>query len=449
MSGTELYGKNLTWGLVSGLGNNYEVNFLPYDIRDASRYLWSASGTQQLTEQVWKRAYNVLANCNNLIQEVEKKDTSFFTQKASEKNMILGEMYGIRAMLHFELLRIFSPAPVTGYAGATIPYVTTYPEYQPVRLNMQQIFASITTDMRKAQNMLANIDTVLLRNVMRSNTGRIRNAGSWVDIPQGDFFNYRGERMNYFAATSLLARIYLYKGDYDSANINSRIVYDYQKKNWFRWTSSSYQGQITDVDYIHTKRPDELLLCFSNNKNYENWITGLAPGGGEGGLNFRMNNNYMNELFKADLDDFRLVGWYNRYNDQRYLTWSRPKGNSYEADQVLQNQGPLLPVLRFSEMYHIQIECLIKQNKLTDAINMMNDLRTNRGAKTKISNSASGGDLMEILVKDIIRETLTEGQAFFMFKRLNRNIFNGTTDRVMKPEDWFAPLPQSEVAYQL
>lgn len=31
--------------------------------------------------------------------------------------MILGEMYGIRAMMHFDLLRLFAPAPVTNPTG--------------------------------------------------------------------------------------------------------------------------------------------------------------------------------------------------------------------------------------------------------------------------------------------------------------------------------------------
>ena len=47
-----------------------------------------------------------------------------------------------------------------------------------------------------------------------------------------------------------------------------------------------------------------------------------------------------------------------------------------------------------------------------------------------------------------IRETLTEGQTFFMFKRLNRDIFNGSSDIKMTPEKWVVPIPYSESAYQ-
>ncbi len=448
MSSPELYGKNLTWGFASAISNNYEMWYLPWNMIDAAQYKWTTANTQAFTEQIWQKTFNVLANINNLIQEVQKKDTSFFAERTNEKNMILGEMYGLRGMLHFEMLRIFSPAPVTGYAGQTIPYVDAYPVYQPARLNMTALFDRVIADMKQAQTYLGFVDTVYLKDVMRSANGRIRSVSGGVPLTQGDFFNFRGQRMNYFAATAILARVYLYKGDYENARNNAQHVYDYQKKNWVQWTNAIYQGQITDVDYIHTKRPAELLFCLSNNNTYTTYETEIASAG-SGSMMYSMNDSYISSLFEGDLDDYRLVGWYNRHGDMRYLTWARPKGTSYDADQVRQNQGPLLPVLRFTEMYHILIECLNRQGRTPDAVTIMNDLRLRRGAKVKIAATISADDLMNILVKDIVRETLTEGQGFFVFKRLNRNIFNGPTDLVMKPADWYAPLPQSETAYQL
>lgn len=448
MSTPSLYGNNLSWGMMSAMGQNYEVWALPYKMQDIARFNYASSTAQENLEAVWQTAYNALANCNNIIKQVEPKDSLFFPERTTEKNMILGEMYGLRALIHFELLRIFSPAPATGFNGQTIPYVTDYPTYQPQRLNMPDIFAKITGDLKKAQSLLAVVDTVVLRQVNRTGVGRVRSGSSWINLPQGDFFNYRAERMNYFAATGMLARAYMYKGDYDSAYKYARVVYDAQKRNWYQWTQSINQGQISDVDYIYTKRPDELMLTFSDANTYLYYETALNANG-IGSMAFSMNDTYVTELFQGDNDDYRKVGWYNRYNDQRYLTWTKPKGNSYYAEQVLNGQGPLLPVMRFTEMYHILVECNIRQNKVTDAVTILNDLRTNRGAKTKIANTVSGPALMEILIKDIVRETLTEGQTFFLFKRLNRNIYNGATDRVMQPADWFAPLPQSEVAYQL
>lgn len=446
LSTADLYGKNLTWGFATAMAQTYDDRFIYNELGALSRFEWESISAQNGLEQVWSRAYNVLANCNNIIQVVQAKDTGFFPQGSNEKNMILGEMYGIRALVHFDLLRLFAPAPVTGYSGAAIPYVTTYPEYQPARLNMATVFTKITEDMTNAQSLLTSIDTIYLRQIMRSSVGRIRNPGSYFNLPQGEFFNYRCERMNYFAATALLARIYLYKGEYENAFKNAKIVYDAQKRNWFQWTASMNQGEITDPEYIFTKRPDEIVLSFSNAKNYENYESLMSQPGSQ---MFRLPDRYMEFLFDVDTDDFRKAGWYDRYNDKRYLTWARPRGTSYYADLTLKQQGPLLPVLRFSEMYHIMIEYYIRNGNVTDAVPILNDLRTRRGAKLKIPNTISAADLMEKLVKDITRETLTEGQTFFLYKRLNRNIFKGETDRVMTAKDWTAPLPLSETAYLL
>ncbi|MBO9633942.1 MAG: RagB/SusD family nutrient uptake outer membrane protein [Chitinophagaceae bacterium] len=448
LSTTDLYGRNLSYGVLSAMGCNYDINYVPYDSREAGRYNWEESSARESMEEIWQSAYKTLANCNNVIQAVESKDSSFFAESANEKNMILGEMYGIRAMIHFDLLRIFCPAPVTGYAGEAIPYVTKYPDPQPVRVNMATAFAHIIEDLKQSTSLLGNIDTVYLRRVMTSSVGRIRNPGSWIPLPQGDFFNFRAQRMNYFAATGLLARVYMYKGEYEPAARYAKIVYDIQKRNWFTWTSSIYQGQITDVDYIYPKRPEELVLSFANTQSY-NIYDNQTISSGIANQNFRIPSAYMNKLFEGDLDDYRLVGWYNRYGDQRYITWMRPKGTSYNATSTAAWQGPLLPVMRFTEMYHILIECYARQGKVVDAVAIFNTLRTNRGAKVKINDNISPEGLINKLVIDIVRENLTEGQTFFLFKRLNRNIFNGDTDIIMAPKDWYAPLPLSETAYLL
>ena len=79
---------------------------------------------------------------------------------------------------------------------------------------------------------------------------------------------------------------------------------------------------------------------------------------------------------------------------------------------------------------------------------MFNSLRTSRGAKTRLTSDMSPDDLRLKLMYDIIRETLTEGQTFFMFKRLNQDIFNGSDNIKMTPEKWVIPIPYSESAYQ-
>ena len=125
----------------------------------------------------------------------------------------------------------------------------------------------------------------------------------------------------------------------------------------------------------------------------------------------------------------------------------RPTGTSSTATEVARDQGPLIPIIRFSEMYHILIEYYIQKGQTAEAINLFKDLRIARGVKSKIPETLDQKQLMDKLVNDMIRETLTEGQTFFMYKRLNRNIFNGETDLIMEAKNWTMPIPHSETAY--
>ncbi|KIO44205.1 MULTISPECIES: RagB/SusD family nutrient uptake outer membrane protein [Sanguibacteroides] len=443
LSSTDLYGKNLTWGFASAIGHNYQTSsttYLPTSLYYAAQFDWENAET--VTEQIWSKAYNTIAACNDIIQHVEGKDTTFFELGSIEKDMILGEMYGVRAMLHFDIYRLFAPAPVTNYAGTTIPYVTTYPDHQPVHKTAEEVETLIIEDMERAKALLTKVDTVFCVSWCKSTSARLRHSNSWSSAPPNDFFSYRGHRMNYWGATALLARMYLYLGDQDNAYKNAWICYRFHQRNWFKWTSASYLGLITDKDYVYPKKPDEIFMAFSNNNNYDNWESTI----GTSNYAFRMKN--MTELFKGDEDDYRLVGYYNRYGYQRYLTWIRPAGTSYTATSTAENQGPYLPIISFPEMYHILIECMINKNQITEAVGLLNTIRQKRGAKTTIPETIAADQLKERLVTDIIRETLTMGQTFYMFKRLNRDIFNGEENIKMSSEKWTIPLPQSETDYQ-
>lgn len=442
LSSVDLYGENLTWGFLSVLGHNYEASLLtlPEHMFYGAFFDWKTSHVEQVCDNIWRKSYNTIANCNNILQEVEAKDSTFFAGKTLEKNIILGEMYGIRAMLHFDLLRLFAPAPVIGYQGKTIPYVKKFPEYRPEHLTTSEVLENIIADLIKAQTTLGPIDTNI--SFFESSDNRYRLSST--EIKEESFFQFRAFRMNFFAATALLARVHIYNQNFDKAFENAETIYDYHKKGWFNWTDPLYQGEINDIDFIHPKRPKELVLAFYNNKNFENYEKYILQSD-QGSMKFRMNN--MDILFQGDFDDFRHKGWYNRDGLMHYLTWLRPTGTSFDVQEIINDQGPLIPIIRFSEMYHILIEYYIKKGNISEAVELLNELRLNRGAKAPIPEDIDPGVLMDKLVNDIIRETLTEGQTFFMFKRLNRNIFNGANDIVMKPENWTAPVPYSETAF--
>lgn len=128
MSIGSLYGRDLTWGVNSVLDQDYVENNLVYNLMWFHEFIYDeyAPVNDQITA-MWSNAYNVIANTNKLITETRKKDSTFFPNGEPEKALILGESLAARAVMHFEMLRLFAPAPINDMNGAYIPYQDVYP----------------------------------------------------------------------------------------------------------------------------------------------------------------------------------------------------------------------------------------------------------------------------------------------------------------------------------
>ena len=97
------------WGYLPSTDNHYDL--LSND--------QTSTNSEELIKNVWSEAYNVVANANVLIGHVDEAPEAIFT--ATNRSVIRGEAYALRAMMHFDLLRLFAPAPVVGADRRGIP----------------------------------------------------------------------------------------------------------------------------------------------------------------------------------------------------------------------------------------------------------------------------------------------------------------------------------------
>lgn len=441
MASEPLYGKELTWSLTSFLSQNYDLT--PYSWNTLSPYIpatkYDYDNTYLLTvaDAVWEKGFNVIANCNELIQELETHDGSFFIQGEREKQILLAEARGLRALMHFDILRLFSPAPITNDNNAYVPYVTVYPTTQPEKLSTEKVLDKVIEDLQYAKDNLAENDTIYNATMMTTTNYRFY-PGFSVDAKGGSFFGFRGTRLNYFAASALLARAYQYKGDKEKAYKNALDVYRYHTtKTWFQFTSSN-NIIIEKNNNRHTRLFDDILFSFNNSKNYTNY------------LNWNTNNYFfsrltiknLSHLFGDDLDDFRLTRLiYTNYS----LKWEPKTLDGFANSNIIDVEDRLLPVIRLSEVYYIMCEYLADTD-LPKAISLLQELRVARGAKTPLNQAMPKDKFIEAIYNDAAREFIAEGQTFFMYKRLNRLMYNGTTPIDMTNKYIF-PLPISERAY--
>lgn len=195
MASPSLYGRELSWGFVSALSQYYDFGSM-----DASQiYAYTEKMDYEnkevldFLESIWQTAYNTIANCNALISHVEKADPDLFPYAESgEREMIYGEALAARALLHFELLRLFAAAPVVDLTAKAIPYSTTYPDKVPARYTTEEVLEKIIADFEAALPLLAVNDL----NLDALKTASMRFASN---DSRGLFFGFRGTRLHYWA----------------------------------------------------------------------------------------------------------------------------------------------------------------------------------------------------------------------------------------------------------
>ena len=441
LSGEALYGNNLSWGFISFLGQNYNPAswIAMYDVSGSvMNYDYENADVKRVTQAIWEAAFNTVANCNVLIQNAEQQGNDFFYEGENERNILIGEAKGIRALVHFDMLRLFAPAPVTGDDAAYVPYVSEYLTSHPTHLPTSVVLDSIIHDLKHAQKLLAYNDTLYNLDMMKS--ASMRFDGNVTSTAKGgDFFAYRGTRMNYVAATALLARVYQYKGDKATAYEYAKEVYRfYNEKTWYGFTPENNISN-TNVEFRRCKLFEDILLAFYNTNIYEVYDNYIRA-------HFYWLGNYCpiknsTNLFAGDEQDFRyryLIGS-NTTSTGFSLKWVPVKDVS--ALWNVQYQYPLLPVMRMSEVFYIMSEYLADHN-LTEAISILNTLKRARGAD-EVGTSLTRDAFLEVLYNDATREFIAEGQTFYLYKRLNRSMYNGEYPIDMTGK-YVIPLPDSE-----
>ena len=89
-----------------------------YDYEDALKYNYKEEHVKGIVDTMWSSNYNAIANCNYLLQNIEKKG-SVMSERL--RNVVEGEALALRAFLHFDLLRGYAPSYKMGKDEPAIP----------------------------------------------------------------------------------------------------------------------------------------------------------------------------------------------------------------------------------------------------------------------------------------------------------------------------------------
>lgn len=416
MSSSSLYGQELSWGMVDVLGQCYDVydiyNLNPY-YKLADDYDYTSKETKPYFESIWKTAYNTIANCNNIVGKIQDEPNSKFKGGELEKDLIQGEAIAVRAFLHFDILRLYGAAPIANDNEKYIPYYDKYPSLGAPRVSVKEALDKIIVDLKKAQEFVAQYDTTDLRRVQLLSTLHRFTAINIKDITIDLFFTHRGYRMNYYAITAILARVYNYAGKHAEAAIEAQKVISATSENIPLFSFTTFEASKKD-----RKLTNDLIFTLSEPKLYDNYNT-YYIGTKSGTSTPLVLDNYTddwNDLF-SDKSDCRinLVEALNSYGSITSNKNVPTKSTTEEAKMI----EDMLPIIRMSEMHLIIAESHAANGDFVAAATAIDIVRMGRNCMKGQLSIYDFESFRSELISEANREFFGEGQLFFYYKKHN------------------------------
>ena len=455
MAESDFYGRNMTWGIVDAMGQMYgpwdrstsEVSGWQYG---ASKYAWNHVKLKPEIETIWSKAYNLVANCNNILNNIEHTAPGKFAEKERERNVIWGEALALRAFIQFDMLRLFAPSPKMNPQRAYIPYVAEYPSFVSPKKTVGECLDLMIADLEKAKDLVWTFDSTVTMN--------LKNRFEEKGIGEKRFLMGRGYRLNYYAIQAMLARVYMYAGKKAEALKYAENLIKYQKeKNCFVFKDQSVYGDLKNYSDVlfglyAPKLPewDKRINSWSNPEKLS-WLeiynvnVFFNPGLD---MVYDKNGSHLESYdyrFKNSLYDYNYEGKEFALRKNQEQTTS---GTKCEVANTL------VPLVRMSEMYYIAAEIKGEQSELKEGVSYLCDVKIGRGfpADDYIITDLKKGivdfeGLMYEMLNDARREFIGEGQIFYMYKRLARSLKGIEGNVFPTEENYVIPLPENETNF--
>ncbi len=420
-----LYGKSLTAEMIEIMGGAYEIgdqSLVWGNYPDLKDYNYNTAYWRDRMNATWDKAYALILNCNKLLENMKSRPELFV---GGNYNLIQGEALALRAMLHFDMLRLFGPVYSRQPEALSIPYYTSEVLSPEPLLPASEVVAKIVQDLQEAR-ILLNEDPVKTEGGLASG-----NAGE-----SSNFLHYRALRLNYYAVTGMLARVCLYAGQRENAFNYATEVIKASNNGIFPFTDRSLvNGTAQDPDRIFSS---EVLFAVSNSRRGKLFEEYFDPALASK-MVFRMESELLEKSIfggtenGGNLDDYRCRSNWISAGGARYFY---KYADMTESGRV---ENTMLPLIRLGEMYLIAAES--QSASLASGVSYVNTLRKNRGVSSLQTLTPT------LLQYEYIRELCGEGQLFFMYKRMYAPVIRSyTSANNPAPSNavFVVPLPDTE-----
>ncbi len=455
MSSDELYGKNMTWYMVELMGGG--AAYAGSDGGDIAKFRFhsradgfSSTLRDNTVTPIWNKTYNAIANLNAILESIDSKQDVF---AGNDYEIFKGEAIGLRAFLHFDLLRLFGAAYAVDKDYVAIPYVASLTSDVYPRLTVEECCNTVVEELKQARDLLVHDPMYLDQTPTPYVCGEL--TGDVSKRTQYDIRAWHNRRFhfNYYAAVATLARVYLWMGDKVNALGAAKEVIAASDR--FRWVDPRLVSNIVATDNSERDRTFSTEHIFALNiRDLQDRIDGYMYAGrntfeGTQGNLVGINTNCFE--VRTRVLDYRYQ--YQRSSYTYFGSTVVSVSTKYYEDPDVMNYSPWaahrLPLIKLPEMYYIAAEC---EPDPTTSAQYLQTVRNNRG----LGAVAYGSDnIAEQIEREYRKEFIAEGQLFYFNKRLNipTQIFNvfglysNAPEMTVSPSVYILEIPDEETTY--
>lgn len=391
----------------------------------------------------WQSPYIAIGRANRIIQAVDNGTLSDKDAEKATLDQYKAEALVIRALSHFDLVRIYGK-PYTEDQGASlgVPVVTEVlePEAKPTRNTVKEVYDQVIKDLTEA------IDSKALP----------------TDLPK------TGGYINEWSAKGILARVYLNQGDYAKALSTAEdIITNSPFKLWER---SEY------IEAWNADKPNENEFLFrlnSTNSNDGLDLSGIGNVMAEAGYGDVVATKSFVQTLSSDETDIRneiflpvqdkSADYASLYGDSRvFLNKFRGIGSTSDGKTAGNLRiVPVIPIIRLSEIYLTAAEAAFRTGNTTKAAEYLNALTSKRYGDYATKQKVDAGTVtLDKILLERRKELVGEGQRYFDALRNNETIVRYSSEqnkgwhKTLAPEvrsfnrDYYkaiAAIPQDEI----
>lgn len=387
----DLYGGNLTLGGVEFLAQT----FVPYTGAEAwTRMDFNSDMARTIARRAYGGLYAAIYRCNDLLRQFDRNPDVEFVSGSRE--MMMAETRALRAFLHFELLRLFSPAYAVDASASFVPWIGSV-DGPAVTMTSAELLDRILSELDAALVQLEACDPVV--------TGVGYDDMSLLGTSPAD----RCWKLNYYAVAVVKARALMFRGAQSDCREASTLLGSVIEKGGYEFVRT-----VSDSDYSFSR--EFIFALPSDEKGFCALSEELFDPSGKGVV-------LSSQISLDDLSpDDRRRGWIDGDNTMRTKFAPTSKIDLWET-------APAIPMVKLGEVYLLAAEAAAKSGDLASGISRFNSFMTERNSASMVlAQDASLDQLMEAVDLQYRYEFMGEGVRLHFCKRLDKTItaFDGS-----------------------